>query len=63
MAPCPHMKLDFVGEQKSDDGVNAYYRCHACGDLLVVTPANKVLAVSGIDENPSPTVPTGTSKS
>ena len=48
MTDCRHQTLDFVGEQKTDDGVNSYYTCKACGTLLVVTPSSKVIGVKGV---------------
>ncbi len=59
MSPCRHESLEFVGEQKTDEGVNAYYRCKACGDLLVVTPSLKVIGIKGIQQNES-SRPSGT---
>ncbi len=60
MSPCRHESLEFVGEQKTDEGVNAYYKCKACGDLLVVTPSRSVIGVKGIQQN-EPSRPSGTS--
>lgn len=48
MPDCRHQTLDFVGEQKTDEGVNAYYTCKSCGMLLVVTPSTQVLGVKGV---------------
>ncbi|MDA4124335.1 MAG: hypothetical protein OK438_02610 [Thaumarchaeota archaeon] len=53
---CKHETLEYVGEQKTDDGVNMYYKCKACGDMLVVTPERKVIAIKGIQpDEPSST--------
>ena len=46
MAPCAHTNLTHVGEQKTDIGANAYYKCSACGYLVVVTPA-EAFAIKG----------------
>ena len=54
MPTCRHESLEFVGEQKTDEGVNVYYRCTACGDLLVVTPAKSVYGVKGVQERHAP---------
>ena len=54
MHTCRHESLQFVGEQKTDDGVNTYYNCAACGDLLVVTPAKAVYAVKGVELQHAP---------
>jgi hypothetical protein len=49
LTPCKHETLEYVGDQKTDEGVNSYYKCRACGALLVVTPARKVIGIPGID--------------
>ena len=49
MARCRHESLEFVGEQKTDDGVNAYRRCRDCGMLLVMTPGGKLIGVRGVN--------------
>ena len=54
MPPCRHESLEFVGEQKTDDGINTYYQCAACGDLLVVTPAKAVYGIKGVQERHAP---------
>ncbi len=51
--------MEYVGEQKTDDGVNVYYKCKACGDMLVVTPERNVIAVKGIQSG-DPSKPRGT---
>ncbi|MDV3243829.1 MAG: hypothetical protein LYZ66_01485 [Nitrososphaerales archaeon] len=38
MAECRHSELEFVGDQKTDSGVNSYFKCRSCGDVVVVTP-------------------------
>jgi hypothetical protein len=45
---CKHEALKFVGEQRTDDGVNVYYKCTACGELLVVTPSKQVIGIPGV---------------
>jgi len=55
MAPCKHESLEYMGEQKTDEGVNSYSRCKSCGMLLVLTPAGKVIGVPAVD--PSQTGP------
>jgi hypothetical protein len=45
---CKHESLQFVGEQRTDEGANIYYKCTACGELLVVTPSRKVIGIPGI---------------
>jgi hypothetical protein len=48
MADCKHEDLEFVGEQKTDSGVNSYYKCKSCGMLLVMTPTKKVIGIRGV---------------
>ena len=50
MTQCKHESLEFVGEQKTDDGVNSYYTCKACGELLVVTPTRKVIGIPAVQQ-------------
>jgi hypothetical protein len=47
VADCRHESLKYVGQQTTDEGVNSYYTCNACGEVLVVTPANRVFGVHG----------------
>ncbi len=61
MPPCKHESLEFVGEQKTDDGVNSYYRCKACGTLLVMMPSHKVLGIPGLQGGHHPGDGTNTS--
>lgn len=48
MPSCKHQTLDHLGNQKTDEGVNSYYKCRACGNLLVVTPSRKVVGIPGV---------------
>jgi ribosomal protein S26 len=32
----PHRKLDWLGEEKGEKGVNKYYRCLICGSVLII---------------------------
>ena len=48
MPACKHESLEYVGEQKTDDGVNIYRKCKSCGALLVLTPSGKVIAIKGV---------------
>lgn len=47
MAKCNHGSLEYVGEQKTDNGQNSYRRCKECGMLLVMTPSGKLIGVPG----------------
>lgn len=55
MAACKHQSLEFVGEQKSDVGVNSYYKCKSCGMMLVLTPSRKVIGIPGVQTDTSAT--------
>ena len=61
--PCKHETLNFIGEQKTDDGVNTYYQCGACGTILVVTPTKQVVGIPGTHSNPLPPTAENTPKS
>jgi hypothetical protein len=50
MADCKHADLEFVGEQKTDSGINAYFRCKACNWVVVVTPERKAFAIKSVPE-------------
>jgi hypothetical protein len=54
MADCKHENLEYQGDQKTDAGVNTYYRCKACGLLLVLTPTGKVIGVRGVQSDHPP---------
>lgn len=34
---CLHDKLEFLGDQKGEKGVNKYYKCLKCGNVLILT--------------------------
>ncbi|MEM2213976.1 MAG: hypothetical protein QXD66_04930 [Candidatus Nezhaarchaeales archaeon] len=34
---CPHDKLEFLGDQKGEKGVNKYYKCLKCGNVLILS--------------------------
>ena len=48
MPTCKHESLEYVGEQKTEDGVNVYRRCKSCGMLFVLTPSGKLIGVKGV---------------
>jgi hypothetical protein len=55
MPGCKHESLEYMGEQKTDDGVNVYRRCKNCGMLLVLTPSGKLIGVKGtVPGQPAP---------
>ncbi len=47
MPGCKHPELEFVGEQKTEGGVNGYFRCRACNEVVVVTPERKTFGIKG----------------
>jgi len=47
MADCKHADLEFVGEQKTENGVNTYFRCKACREVVIVTPERKAVGIKG----------------
>jgi hypothetical protein len=53
MPPCRHESIEYVGEQKTDDGVNSYRRCKNCGVLLIMTPSGKLIGVPGVKQDQS----------
>ena len=54
MAACKHQSLEFIGSQKTDSGANSYYKCKACGMLLVTTPSDKVIGIPGAHSDRPP---------
>ncbi|MDG6900798.1 MAG: hypothetical protein JRM80_02390 [Nitrososphaerota archaeon] len=53
MAGCRHESLEYVGDQKTDDGVNSYKRCRNCGMLFVLTPSGKLIGIPGAKQQQS----------
>jgi hypothetical protein len=58
MPSCRHETLAFVGEQRTEDGVNSYYKCKKCGALLVVTPSRQVIGIPGVNPQGQPAAET-----
>ena len=48
MPACRHESTEYVGEQKTDDGVNIYRRCKSCGMYMVLLPSGKLLGIKGV---------------
>ena len=48
MPPCAHGSREYIGVEKTDDGVNAYHKCVDCGALLVTLPSKEVVGVPGV---------------
>jgi hypothetical protein len=57
MPACKHESLEYLGEQKTDDGVNTYSRCKDCGSLVVLTPSRTVFSVKGVKRGQPKTAP------
>lgn len=34
---CPHEKIEFLGDEKGETGVNKYFRCLKCGNVLILS--------------------------
>ena len=54
MPSCRHESLEYLGDQKTDNGVNAYRRCKNCGVLLVMTPGGKLIGIPGVKPDQPP---------
>ena len=54
MPSCRHESLEYVGDQKTDEGVNTYRRCKNCGMLLVMTPGGKLIGIPGVKRDQPP---------
>ena len=48
MPVCKHESTEYIGEQKTDDGVNIYRRCKSCGLYLVLLPTGKLIGIKGV---------------
>ncbi len=48
MSNCKHESLEYIGEQRTEEGVNTYFRCTKCGSLVVTTPERTVFSVEGV---------------
>jgi len=34
---CAHDRLEYLGDQKGERGVNKYYKCTRCGNVLILS--------------------------
>jgi hypothetical protein len=59
MPGCRHESLEYIGDQRTDSGVNAYLKCKSCGAVLTRTPSGKVIAVKGVQPKPQAKQGTG----
>jgi transcriptional regulator NrdR family protein len=48
MPSCKHESTEYIGEQKTDDGVNIYRRCKSCGIYLVLLPTGKLIGIKAV---------------
>jgi hypothetical protein len=48
MPSCRHESTEYIGEQKTDNGVNIYRRCKSCGVYLVLLPTGKLIGIKGV---------------
>ncbi|MCS7142777.1 MAG: hypothetical protein NZ920_03150 [Aigarchaeota archaeon] len=35
---CEHRDLEYLGEQKSEEGSNKYYLCKSCKGVIIIAP-------------------------
>ena len=40
---CSHSEVELLGTEKAERGVNRYYRCSKCGNVLVLSEDEGVL--------------------
>ena len=43
---CRHDKVEFIGEQKGEVGVNKYFKCLRCGSVLILSEDGVLYEVS-----------------
>jgi hypothetical protein len=34
---CPHGKVELLGTERTEKGINYYYKCLKCGDVLILS--------------------------
>lgn len=44
---CAHDKIEFLGEQRGERGVNRYYRCLKCGNVFVLSEEGVLYEIPG----------------
>ena len=44
---CPHDDLELLGEQKGERGVNIYFRCKKCGNVLILSEDKTLYEIAG----------------
>lgn len=52
---CPHEKIELLGEEKGERGVNRYYRCLKCRNVLILSEEGTLYEVPRTQERPEPT--------
>jgi hypothetical protein len=52
---CVHEKVELLGEEKGARGVNRYYRCLKCRNVLILSEEGTLYEVPKTQEKPDPT--------
>ncbi len=42
---CPHDRIELIGEQKGEKGVNKYFKCLTCGNVLILSEEGELYEV------------------
>lgn len=42
---CKHTELEFIGEERFEDGVNKYYKCKSCSHVIVFTAGGRMVHI------------------
>ncbi|MCS7385265.1 MAG: hypothetical protein NDF55_00800 [archaeon GB-1867-005] len=50
---CKHARIEFLGIERSESGVNKYFRCLDCGSVLVLSEDGVLYEVPGVKEKES----------
>lgn len=45
---CSHDKIELIGEQKGEKGVNKYYKCLKCGNVLILSDEGVLYEVPAV---------------
>ncbi|MCS7115664.1 MAG: hypothetical protein RMJ15_03045 [Nitrososphaerota archaeon] len=48
---CSHGEVELLGEERSERGVNKYYKCLKCGSVLVLSEDGTLYEVPGIEKS------------
>ena len=47
---CPHDKVELIGEQKGEHGVNKYFRCQICRNVLILSEDGVLYEVLAVNQ-------------